>query len=267
MPAGTIIPLTVLHGGHRSCTELHLRQKQNPPAGTAAVPVFAGNALPGARRCPDGMAQLDEPKTAASGVPHRATLDELREAASGCTACPLYRNATQTVFGEGPRDAVVMFVGEQPGDSEDLAGRPFVGAAGRMLDSCLAVAGIDRRRAYVTNAVKHFKWVPRGTRRIHSKPGSLEIAACLPWLEAEIAAVKPHILVALGATAAQALFGRAFRVTRDRGRLIPSQWAPYAMATVHPSSLLRAPDEEARQRETAHFIDDLKKVATMLRAP
>jgi DNA polymerase len=188
----------------------------------------------------------------------------LREAAAECTACPLYAKATQTVFGEGPARAGVLFVGEQPGDSEDLAGHPFVGPAGKMLDRCIKEAGIDRGRAYVTNAVKHFKWVPRGTRRIHSKPNSMEIAACFPWLEAEIAAVKPKIVVALGATAAQALFGKAFRVTRDRGRPIPSRWAPYALATVHPSSLLRAPDEETRRREITRFIADLKQVAQLL---
>ena len=213
------------------------------------------------------MAETDdiEQPSAASQIPDDPTLDRLREAAAECTACPLYRNATQTVFGEGPERALVMFVGEQPGDSEDLAGHPFVGGAGKLLDRCLEAAGIDRSRAYVTNAVKHFKWVPRGAKRIHSKPGSMEIAACFPWLEAEIAAVKPRIIVALGATAAQALFGKAFRVTRDRGRLIPSRWAPYALATVHPSALLRAPDEETRHRETTRFIEDLKNVAEVLR--
>ncbi len=151
-----------------------------------------------------------EPADAAGLIPNDPDLEELREAAAGCTACPLYRNATQTVFGEGPEGARIMFVGEQPGDSEDLAGHPFVGPAGKLLDRCIAAAGIDRSQTYVTNAVKHFKWVPRGLRRIHSKPSAMEIAACLPWLEAEITAVKPHIVVALGATAAQALFGRAF---------------------------------------------------------
>jgi DNA polymerase len=198
-------------------------------------------------------------------IPEKPTLERLREAAAECTGCPLYRNATQTVFGEGADRAGIMFVGEQPGDAEDLAGHPFVGPAGKILDRCLKEAGIDRRQTYVTNAVKHFKWVPRGTRRIHSKPGSMEIAACFPWLEAEIAAVKPDLVVALGATAAQALFGRAFRVTRDRGRPVPSRWAPLAMATVHPSSLLRAPDEETRHREIAHFIADLKAAASALR--
>jgi uracil-DNA glycosylase len=201
---------------------------------------------------------------AAALIPNDPNLDRLREAAAECTACPLYRDATQTVFGEGPDGARIMFVGEQPGDSEDIAGRPFVGGAGKLLDRCLVAAGIDRGRVYVTNAVKHFKWVPRGTRRIHSKPGSMEIAACFPWLEAEIAAVKPRVVVALGATAGQALFGKAFRVTRDRGRPIRSKWAALALATVHPSSLLRAPDEESRHRETERFIADLKKAAELL---
>jgi len=214
------------------------------------------------------MADTDDTeKTGAAGViPNEPDLDALREAAAECTACPLYRDATQTVFGEGPGNARIMFVGEQPGDAEDLAGHPFVGPAGKLLDRCIEAAGIDRRRAYVTNAVKHFKWIPRGTRRIHSKPSSMEIAACFPWLEAELAAVKPHIVVALGATAAQALFGKAFRVTRDRGRPIPSRWAPCAMATVHPSSLLRAPDEATRHREIERFIDDLRKAAELARS-
>ena len=214
------------------------------------------------------MADTDDTeKTRAGGViPNEPDLDGLRDAAAECTACPLYRDATQTVFGEGPGNARIMFVGEQPGDAEDLAGHPFVGPAGKLLDRCIEAAGIDRRRAYVTNAVKHFKWIPRGTRRIHSKPSSMEIAACFPWLEAELAAVKPHVVVALGATAAQALFGKAFRVTRDRGRPIPSRWAPYAMATVHPSSLLRAPDEATRHREIERFIDDLRKAAELARS-
>jgi uracil-DNA glycosylase family protein len=214
------------------------------------------------------MAETDDiQQTSAAGlIPNDPDLDRLREAAADCTACPLYQNATQTVFGEGPDRAEIMFVGEQPGDAEDLAGHPFVGPAGRLLDRCIKEAGIDRSRAYVTNAVKHFKWVPRGARRIHSKPGSMEIAACFPWLKAELAAVKPRIVVALGATAAQALFGRAFRVTRDRGRPIPSRWAQYALATVHPSSLLRAPDEETRHREIARFVEDLKTVARILRS-
>ena len=156
-----------------------------------------------------------------------------------------------------------MLIGEQPGNAEDIAGHPFVGPAGKLLDRCLAEAGIDRAQSYVTNVVKHFKWVPRGTKRIHSKPGSVEIEACFPWLEAEIAAVKPQIVVALGATAAQALFGRAFRVTRDRGRLVPSAMAPYALATVHPSALLRAPDAQTRERGIRRFVEDLRKVAAI----
>jgi DNA polymerase len=213
------------------------------------------------------MADIDDTAqtSAAALIPQEPDIDRLREAAAGCTACPLYRNATQTVFGEGPDRARIMFVGEQPGDAEDLAGHPFVGPAGRMLDRCIREAGIERGETYVTNAVKHFKWVPRGTRRLHSKPGAMEIAACFPWLEAELAAVKPRVVVALGATAAQALFGRNFRVTRDRGRPVPSRWAPFAMATVHPSSLLRAPDEDARHREIARFIEDLKKAAELVR--
>jgi uracil-DNA glycosylase len=192
------------------------------------------------------------------------TIAGLRAAAAICTACPLYRDATQTVFGEGPERALVMLVGEQPGDAEDIAGHPFVGPAGKLLDRCLAEAGIDRSRTYITNVVKHFKWVPRGTRRIHSKPGAVEIEACFPWLEAEIAVVRPHIIVALGATAAQALFGRAFRVTRDRGRLVPSALAPHALATVHPSALLRAPDEETRRQETLRFVEDLRTAAAVV---
>jgi DNA polymerase len=192
------------------------------------------------------------------------TIAGLREAAADCTACALYRDATQTVFGEGPEGALVMLIGEQPGDAEDLAGHPFVGPAGKLLDRCLAEAGIDRARTYVTNVVKHFKWVPRGPRRIHSKPGAVEIEACFPWLEAEIAAVAPRVILALGATAAQAIFGRAFRVTKDRGRLVPSALAPYALATVHPSALLRAPDEKTRERETQRFVEDLRKAAAIV---
>ena len=203
---------------------------------------------------------------AAAPIPNAPDLETLRTAAAGCTACPLYRNATQTVFGEGPDRARIMLVGEQPGNSEDRNGHPFVGPAGKLLDRCIAEAGIERDQTYVTNTVKHFKWVPRGTRRIHSKPNAMEIAACFPWLEAELAAVQPRILVALGATAAQALFGRAFRVTRDRGRLVASHWAPYALATVHPSSLLRLPDEETRRREIARFTEDLKQAAELMRS-
>jgi DNA polymerase len=207
----------------------------------------------------------DEDTSAGVQIPSQPTLADLREAAARCTGCHLYRNATQTVFGEGPERAKVMLVGEQPGDAEDLAGHPFVGPAGKLLDRCLVEAGIDRKQTYVTNVVKHFKWVPRGPRRIHSKPGAVEIEACFPWLEAEISVVKPQIVVALGATAAQALFGKAFRVTRDRGRLVPFALAPRALATVHPSALLRAPDEETRRQEIEHFIEDLRQVAAILK--
>ena len=205
------------------------------------------------------------PRIPSELVSDEPTIAALRQAAAGCTGCDLYRNATQTVFGEGPEKAVVMLIGEQPGDAEDRAGHPFVGPAGKLLDRCLAEAGIDRHRAYVTNVVKHFKWVPRGPRRIHSKPGSVEIEACFPWLEAEIEVVKPRVIVALGATAAQALFGRAFRVSTDRGRFVASGLAPYALATVHPSALLRAPDEETRHREIQRFIEDLHQVAAILK--
>ena len=184
----------------------------------------------------------------------------LRAAAAGCTACPLYAHATQTVFGEGPLQAIVMLVGETPGDQEDRQGRPFVGPAGQLLDHCLADAGIDRRRSYVSNVVKHFKWVSRGKKRLHAKPGSLEIHACRPWLDAEIALVRPQVLVCLGATAAQALLGAGFRVTADRGRRIDSPLAPFVMATVHPSSLLRAGDA-SRAQEIQRFIADLKLAA------
>ena len=197
-------------------------------------------------------------------IPVDPTITALRDAAAGCTACHLYQNATQTVFGEGPETATVMLVGEQPGDAEDRAGHPFVGPAGQLLDRCLVEAGIDRAQTYITNVVKHFKWVPRGPRRIHSKPGSVEIEACFPWLEAEVSVVKPRVVVALGATAAQALFGKSFRVMRDRGRLVPSALAPYAIATVHPSALLRAPDEATRRQETLRFIEDLRQVAALL---
>jgi DNA polymerase len=179
-------------------------------------------------------------------------------AASKCTACHLWKRATQTVFGEGPNGASMMLVGEQPGDYEDVAGKPFVGPAGKIMDRALEEAGIDRSQIYVTNAVKHFKWEPRGKRRIHQKPNSREIAACLPWLEAELRLVKPKLLVCLGATAAQAIFGPSFRVTRERGKVLSSKVAPRVFATVHPSSLLRQPDEESRQREYKRFVSDLR---------
>jgi DNA polymerase len=203
-------------------------------------------------------------ETAAPLVPTTRSLNPLRAAAADCKACPLWQTGTQTVFGEGAAKAEAMFVGEQPGDREDREGRPFVGPAGRLFDEALAEAGIDRRLAYVTNVVKHFKWVARGKRRIHQKPNWSEIAACRPWLEAELEAVRPRVLVCLGATAAQALFGRDFRVTQRRGELVETPLAPSALATVHPSSILRA-DSDAREAEYAAFVDDLRAVARLLR--
>jgi uracil-DNA glycosylase len=203
--------------------------------------------------------------TAATFVPERPTLARLRAAAAGCTACPLHASGTQTVFGDGPADAVVMLVGEQPGDREDLDGRPFVGPAGRLLDESLAEAGIDRSAAYLTNVVKHFKWQPRGKRRIHQKPNAAEIAACRPWLDAELAVVRPTALVLLGATAAQALLGRGFRVTKHRGVPVESELAPLVVATIHPSAILRARDDD-RAAERAAFVADLRRVAERLAA-
>jgi uracil-DNA glycosylase len=211
------------------------------------------------------MAKKDLRETSAEDlIPEKPTLPGLREAAADCKACDLWKRGTQTVFGEGDRRALAVFVGEQPGNEEDLTGRPFVGPAGRLFDEALAAAGIDRKQTYVTNVVKHFKWEPRGKRRIHKKPSSSEIKACRPWLEAEIALIKPQVIVCLGATAAQALLGREFRVSRERGRLIDSTLAPFVIATVHPSSILRAPDDEARRVEMKGFVEDLKRVADVL---
>jgi uracil-DNA glycosylase len=205
-------------------------------------------------------------KSAADLIPDRATIRSARDAAQDCQACDLYKRGTQTVFGDGARTADLMLVGEQPGDAEDLAGRPFVGPAGKLLDRALEEAGIDRASVYVTNVVKHFKWEPRGKRRIHKKPNAGEIAACRPWLDTEIQLVRPKVIVCLGATAAQALLGRQFKVTAHRGAFIPSTLAPRVLATVHPSSLLRAPDAETRRRETERFIDDLRTVARALQS-
>src|SRR5881227_1382895 len=197
-------------------------------------------------------------------IPERPTLPKLRSAAAECRACPLWQTGTQVVFGEGAAHAEVVFVGEQPGDQEDKAGRPFVGPAGRVLDEALELAGIDRSTTYVTNAVKHFKWTARGKRRIHQKPTWSEIAACRPWLEAELAVVKPTVLVCLGATAAQALLGKQFRVTKERGTWVESDLAEHVTATIHPSAILRQRDVDARHAELAHFIDDLRLVASIL---
>jgi DNA polymerase len=208
-------------------------------------------------------------ETAAPLIPESPSLDKLQDAAAGCQACPLWKTGTQTVFGElegepgpGPR---VMFVGEQPGDQEDRAGRPFVGPSGKLLNEALETVGIDRSQVYVTNTVKHFKWVASGKRRLHAKPGPKEIRACLPWLEAEIRVFQPDVIVCLGATAAQALLGKDFRVTQQRGRPIPSRHARVVVATVHPSSILRTPDPKARHAQLAAFIEDLHLVARLLR--
>jgi DNA polymerase len=201
--------------------------------------------------------------SAAELIPSQPDLDRLREAAEGCQACDLWHDATQTVFGEGPRQARVLLVGEQPGDREDREGHPFVGPAGRILDQGLEAAGIDRNDVYITNAVKHFRWEARGKRRIHKRPSAEQVSACRPWLEAEIAVVAPEIVVCLGATAAQALLGRDFRVSRQRGELVTTDGGPLVTATVHPSSILRARDG-ARETEMAAFVDDLAAVAARL---
>jgi uracil-DNA glycosylase len=207
--------------------------------------------------------------TSAELIPLDPTLQTLQDAARTCKACDLWRLATQTVFGEGTPNARIVLVGEQPGDQEDRVGRPFVGPAGRILDLALAQAEIDRAEVYVTNVVKHFKWSPaeRGKRRIHKKPRHSEIHACRPWLDSELEIVEPHVLVCLGASAAQSLLGRDFRVSQRRGELIESALAPYVIATVHPSSILRAQDEDSRHLQMEAFVRDLKKVAQLLRLP
>jgi uracil-DNA glycosylase family protein len=197
-------------------------------------------------------------------IPPRPTLSKLRLASAGCRACPLWESGTQTVFGEGSAKAAAMLVGEQPGDQEDREGRPFVGPAGRVLEEGLELAGIDRDAIYVTNAVKHFKWEARGKRRIHAKPTWSEQVACRPWLEAELQVVKPRILVCLGATAAQSLLGKQFRVTQARGRWLDSSLAEHVTTTVHPSAILRQRERDVRHREMAAFVDDLRLVATVL---
>ncbi len=206
---------------------------------------------------------MQETGSAADFLPDRLSLTSLREAAAGCKGCHLWQVGTQTVFGAGAREAEVMFVGEQPGDYEDRAGKPFVGPAGRLLDEALVEAGIDRSTTYVTNAVKHFKWQARGKRRIHQKPNWAEMTACRPWLEAELTVVQPRVLVLLGATAAQSLLGRQFRVTQNRGQLVESDLAEAVTATIHPSAILRG-EPEQRETEFAAFVDDMKFVAGLL---
>jgi uracil-DNA glycosylase family protein len=212
---------------------------------------------------PKKISVLKAKEASAAPVPPTRELKTLAQAAKGCRACPLWKLGTQTVFGEGRRGARILFVGEQPGDKEDLEGRPFVGPAGALLDKALEEAGIDRADTFVTNAVKHFKWEPRGKRRIHKKPNAMEIAACRPWLDAEIEAVKPEVIVCLGATAAQALLGKQFRVTKSRGEIIEAE-GKTMLATVHPSSILRAPDDETRRLERQKFVDDLRVMAEYL---
>jgi uracil-DNA glycosylase family protein len=207
---------------------------------------------------------LEMPHSAVDLIPRRPTLPKLREAAADCRACPLWKDATQTVFGAGSRRSIAMFIGEQPGDREDREGAPFVGPASRVLDEALDRAGIDRRAAYVTNAVKHFKWEARGKRRIHAKPSWSELAACRPWLEAELAVVRPRVLVCLGATAAQSMLGRQFRVTKQRGEWLESDLADHVTATIHPSAILRQHDDESRHKEMEAFVNDLKLVASVL---
>jgi len=204
--------------------------------------------------------------TAAALIPPRPTLNKLRDAAAECKACDLWKTGTQTVFGEGKQSSVIMFIGEQPGDREDLEGRPFVGPAGGLLDRALEEAGIDRSKVYVTNLAKHFKWEPRGKRRIHKKPNAVEITACRPWLQAELRVIKPKAIICLGSTAGQAVIGPKFRVSVQRGQFVKSELAEYVTATVHPSSILRAPSDEARRLERARFIDDLKKIREVLGA-
>ncbi|HEX4065419.1 MAG TPA: UdgX family uracil-DNA binding protein [Acidobacteriaceae bacterium] len=204
--------------------------------------------------------------SAAAFLPRRRDLESLRSAAHGCRGCPLYEHATQTVFGAGSARARLILIGEQPGDHEDLEGKPFVGPAGLLLDECLTEAGIDREDAYITNAVKHFKWEARGKHRIHKKPSAREIEACRPWLDAELEEIQPEMLICLGATAAQALLGKFFRITHDRGRVLHQQGLPPLLATVHPSSILRSPDAKGRREARAFFVRDLKRAAVYLRS-
>lgn len=210
--------------------------------------------------------RMETPPTAAAFLPDKLSLSSLRKASATCRGCDLWKNATQTVFGEGLKRAKLIMIGEQPGNEEDLEGLPFVGPAGRELDRGLEEAGIVREDVFVTNVVKHFKWEPRGKRRIHKKPNAVEIQACLPWLEAEIAVVRPEVLLCLGATASKAMFGSSFRVTVDRGTLINHPLVPRAGATIHPSAILRAPDDQARRREREAFVDDLRTVRQWLDA-
>ncbi|HEV7403517.1 MAG TPA: UdgX family uracil-DNA binding protein [Chthoniobacteraceae bacterium] len=228
----------------------------------AVIPVLLQEAPP---RVDTMMAKSEAKRTDAeewhpARPPETTSLRTLATAAAGCQACPLYKDATQTVFGEGPRDAEIVLLGEQPGDQEDLAGHPFVGPAGLLLDRALGDAGVDREKCYVTNVVKHFKWEPRGKRRLHQTPNSRDIAACRPWMEAELGILQPRLLVCLGATAAKAVFGPAMRVTQARGKFLESLYAKRTLVTVHPSSLLRAPTDEAREENYKLFVADLRRI-------
>jgi DNA polymerase len=205
-------------------------------------------------------------RSAADYLPDRISLASLRRASAECQGCDLYKNATQTVFGEGRQTSRLMLVGEMPGDQEDKMGRPFVGPAGMLLDGALEEAGLSRRDTYVTNVVKHFKWEERGKRRLHKKPGMREVVACRAWLEAEIFLVQPTLLVCLGATAAQALLGKDFRITKERGRVFHTEWADWTLATHHPSAILRAPEKQVRDRMRAEFVLDLQKARDQLNA-
>ncbi|HXO21172.1 MAG TPA: UdgX family uracil-DNA binding protein [Thermoanaerobaculia bacterium] len=246
-------------------TEISYRAPEGPrrpirrPASPGGLP--SGMALEAPRSMsPSATARLP----ARSFLPQRPTLAALARAAQDCRACDLYQGATQAVLGAGPQGARAFFVGEQPGDQEDLQGRPFVGPAGKVLDEALAEAGIRRDEIYVTNAVKHFKWHPRGKKRIHQKPNLVEVRACRPWLEAELALVKPEGIVCLGATAAQSLMGPQFRITRDRGQFFDSGWARWLTATLHPSAILRMPDAAKKRQARDQLVEDLRKVAARL---
>jgi DNA polymerase len=274
LPETELIP-DLLRDAPRRVEEMMATQKRNarkagktPPGRQTHEPaeIKVTEKEPAATGTADGPKYVDPDtcavgKSAAEFLPTKIELPQLRAAAAGCRGCAIYCNATQTVFGEGPIHASVMFVGEQPGDQEDRAGKPFVGPAGQLLDRALEEAGVPRADCYVTNAVKHFKWEPRGKRRIHSKPSAREVTACRPWLEAEIQAIQPKTIVCLGATAAQSLLGRDFRVTQHRGEPLKADWADWVLATVHPSSLLRIPDAEQREVSYAQFVDDLRLVA------
>ena len=212
------------------------------------------------------MPKLTTYPSAFEFIPERPTIPKLWQAAQGCTACDLYKKATQAVLGVGPKEAAAFFIGEQPGDQEDLSGKPFVGPAGRVLDEALVEAGIPREEVYVTNAVKHFKWEPRGKRRIHEKPTLGEVKACRPWLDTELVIVKPQVIVCLGATAAQSLMGPKFKITVERGKFFETAWAPWLTATLHPSAILRMPDDVQRREARATFVEDLRAVAARLQA-